>query len=240
MIRAALIAIAALFIAAPASAQSLVVVEVRGADLKVGSRINEGRQVKLPAGGKLVVVRNDGTVISLRGPYDGAVISQAPPSKGAGRALAALVTTRNDRANRVGAVRSGSQAAPLPSPWLIDITRPGERCLVEGSPLMWWRPKVSNEQTFTVLPLDRSWNTLLAFEAGQDTLAISKVSDIETAKSFMVSDEEREYSVRLHIIPSEVTEPAILTGWMIEKGCIQQADALLASLPLDFAVEEGE
>jgi hypothetical protein len=105
---------------------------------------------------------------------------------------------------------------------------------------MWWRPQIVNEQTFTVLPLDRSWNAFFRFEAGQETLAISKVSDIEVTKSFMVLDKEREYSVRLHMIPKAVTEPAMLAGWMLEKGCIQQADALLASLPLDFAEDGGE
>jgi hypothetical protein len=230
----------ALWVAIPAAAQSLVVVEVRGVDLKVGSRLEEGRQIKLPAGGKLVVVRTDGTVISLRGPRDGPVRTEAIQRNGANRAIAALVTTRKDRANRVGAVRSGSNAAPLPSPWLVDITRPGERCLVEGTPIGWWRASSGNAQSFTLLPLDRSWHALLTFDAGQDTLAIKKVSDIELTKSFVIKDDEREYSIRIHLIPSSVNEPAILVGWMIEKGCIQQADALLALLPRDEATQMNE
>lgn len=228
--RFVLIAILTLLVAVPAAAQSMVVVEVRGVDLKVGSRIDEARQIKLPAGGKLVVVRNDGTVISLRGPYSGPLKSKAAPSQGAGRALAALVANRSDRANRVGALRSGSNAAPLPSPWLIDISRPGERCLVEGAPIGWWRPSNEATQDYTIFPLDRSWNAQLLFEAGQDTVAITKVSDIEVTKAFIIKDQEREYSIRLHLIPETVTEPAVLAGWMIQKGCIQQADALLATL----------
>lgn len=230
MMRAVALVIVSLWIAAPAAAQSLVVVEVRGVDLKVGSRLDEAQQVKLPAGGKLVVVRSDGTVISLRGPHSGPLKSKAAPSQGAGRALAALVASRTDRANRVGAVRSGANAAPLPSAWLIDITRPGERCLVEGAPIGWWRPVSAATQDFTLSPLDRSWNAQLSFEAGQDTVAITRVSDIEATKSFIIKDQEREYSIRVHLIPKATTEPAVLAGWMIEKGCIQQADALLALL----------
>lgn len=229
MIRA-LLAVCAFCIGVPAAAQSLVVVEVRGVDLKVGSRFDEARPVKLPAGGKLVVVRTDGTVISLRGPHDGPLKSKAPPRQGAGRALATLVATRNDRANRVGAVRSGSNAAPLPSPWLIDVARPGERCLVEGAPIVWWQPVSATPVNYTLFPIDRSWNAQFRFEAGQSTVTVAKVSDIEVTKAFIIKDDEREYSIRLHLIPKDVTEPAVLTGWMIEKGCIQQADAILALL----------
>jgi len=238
--RAPLLLVSAIWFAVPAAAQSLVVVEARGGELKVGSRLDEGRQVKLPAGGKLVVVRSDGTVISLRGPHDGPVRSKAAPNRGAGRALAALVTTRNDRANRVGAVRSGSNAAPLPSPWFIDITRPGERCLVEGTPISWWRPVTTASQDFTLFPLDRSWNAQFRFAADQETIAITKVSDIDGTKSFLIKDDEREYSIRLQLIPDTVTEPAVVTGWMIEKGCIQQADALLAYLSRDVKQGIGE
>lgn len=238
--RAVLLAFVVLWFAVPAAAQSLVVVEVRGVDLKVGARLDENQQVKLPAGGKLVVVRTDGTVISLRGPHSGSLKSKAPPSQGASRALAALVASRKDRANRVGAVRSGSNAAPLPLPWLIDISRPGERCLVEGAAIGWWRPSTETAQDFTIFPLDRSWNAELQFEVGQDTVAVSKVSDIEVAKSFIIKDQEREYSIRLHLIPQATTEPAILAGWMIEKGCIQQADALLAVLLLGENAENSQ
>ncbi len=80
--RTLLISIITLLLAAPVAAQTAVVVEVRGIDLKVGSRLEEGRPVKLPAGGKLVVVRNDGTVISLRGPYDGPVRSKTGAKPG--------------------------------------------------------------------------------------------------------------------------------------------------------------
>ena len=239
MIRALLAACAFCF-AVPAAAQSLVVVEVRGIDLKVGSRVDEARPVKLPAGGKLVVVRTDGTVISLRGPHDGPLKSKAPPKQGAGRALATLVATRNDRANRVGAVRSGANAAPLPSPWLIDVTRPGERCLVEGAPFVWWQPARTTSSHYALFPIDRSWNALFRFEAGQSTLTVAKVSEIEMTKAFIIKDDEREYSIRLHLIPEDVTEPAVLAGWMIQKGCIQQADALLAELQQGTNSDDSE
>lgn len=235
-----LLAVCAFCVAVPAFAQSLVVVEARGINLEVGSRLDEARQVTLPAGGKLVVVRTDGVVISLRGPHQGLLRSQAPPRQGTGRALASLVATRNDRANRVGAVRSGSDASPLPTPWLIDVTRPGERCLVEGAPIVWWREDGSITDTFNLFPIDRSWTAKLLFEAGQNNLTVSELSDIEGSKAFIIEDREREYSIRLHLIPEEVSEPAVLAGWMIEKGCIQQADALLASLSDGSEFENGD
>lgn len=233
MMRGFVLAVLGLCLAGPAAAQSLVVVEARGIDLKIGSRLQEARQVRLPAGGKLVVVRSDGTVITLRGPHDGPVRTRKTSRNGASRALAALVTTRNDRANRVGAVRSGANAAPLPSPWLVDVSRPGERCIVEGAAIGWWRPVSSNADDFTLFPIDRSWDAVLHFDRHQDVLAIRDVGHIEVTKALIIRHDEFEYSIRLHLLPASVNELPVLAGWMIEKGCIQQADALLALLPAD-------
>lgn len=230
MIRALISFILVIGLTVPTYAQSLIVVEVRGVDISVGSRISADRQVSLPPGGKLVVVGTDGGVIRLRGPHNGPVRLQAAAGQNASRALSALIATRNDRANRVGAVRSGSDADPIPSPWLIDITRPGERCLVEGAPIGWWRPSDVSEQSFVVSPLDRSWDAAFEFKPGQDTVAITKVSDIELTKAFLIEDRDLEYSIRVHLVPPLLDEPTFLAAWMIEKGCIQQVDALLASL----------
>lgn len=240
MTRVTLLIALTLSAASPAAAQSLVVVEARGVELKLGSRLEEGRTVKVPAGGKVVLVRGDGQVISLRGPHNGPIKAQTAQSQSPGRALAALVATRNDRANRIGAVRSGANAAPLSSPWLVDVSRPGERCLIEGTPIRWWRPESAKAARFTLFPLDRSWKATFAFESGQDQLALAKVGDIDGSKAFIIQDQDREYGIRFHLIPASVKEPAILAGWMIEKGCIQQADALFAALGKDPGGVAGE
>ena len=79
-------------------------------------------------------------------------------------------------------------------------------------------------------PLDRSWDAAFQFKPGQDTVAITKVSDIELTKAFLIEDRDLEYSIRVHLVPPLLDEPTVLAAWMIEKGCIQQVDALLASL----------
>ena len=65
MIRALISFLLVMGLTAPTYAQSLIVVEVRGVDISVGSRISADRQVSLPPGGKLVVVGTDSSVIGL-------------------------------------------------------------------------------------------------------------------------------------------------------------------------------
>ena len=122
----------ALVLAWPALATPMIVVEARGGGLKPGIRIDSARTVKLVEGEKIVLVAPDGRMSTLRGPYSGPAVRNAGSVQNPRTALAALIATRNDRASSVGAVRSGASAAPLPEPWLIDISRGGDRCIKEA------------------------------------------------------------------------------------------------------------
>ena len=47
---------------------------------------------------------------------------------------------------------------------------------------------------------------------------------------YLIRQGEREYAISLVQIPKGLDSKLVLTSWMLEKGCIQQADALLAQL----------
>lgn len=215
-------------------AVQLVVVESRGSSLRPGTRLDGGTPVQLKEGEKVALITPDGRVITLRGAYDGPA-DQGKGEAGGGAqnasmALAALVATRRDRASTVGAVRSGAGAAALPEPWLIDITRPGDRCLREGETPVWWRPTTAGNEPFTVYPIDRTWKADFSWQEGASTMLAPALGKLEATKSFSVKTAGQEYAIRLNIIPRDLVDPTILTAWMLQKSCFQQADAFLRVL----------
>ena len=46
----------------------------------------------------------------------------------------------------------------------------------------------------------------------------------------MIRQGEREYAINLVVIPNTLDNKLVLSAWMLEKGCTQQADALLESM----------
>lgn len=225
--------------ASPARAAQLVVVEARGANLRPGMRIDSATPIQLKEGEKVVLIAPDGRAITLRGVYRGPAAQGGGGTQNATMALAALIATRRDRASAVGAVRSGASAAALPEPWLIDISRPGERCLREGDMPRWWRPSGAGSQPFTVYPVDRSWKADFVWKDGSDTMSAPELGKLDTTKSYNVKVAEQEYAIRLNIIPRDLTDPFVVTSWMLQKACFQQADAYLRIIERELPPPAG-
>lgn len=224
----------ALVLAWPALATPMIVVEARGGGLKPGMRIDSARNVKLVEGEKIVLVAPDGRMSTLRGPYSGPAVRNAASVQNPRTALAALIATRNDRASSVGAVRSGASAAPLPEPWLIDISRGGDRCLREGEKPVWWRPESLAEQAFSVFPIDRSWRADYVWAAATDRMTPPNIVGLDDLRSFIVRAGGQEHPVRINIIPRDIDDPLVISAWMLEKACVQQADAYLRAIGKDL------
>ena len=224
----------ALVLAWPALATPMIVVEARGGGLKPGMRIDSARSVKLVEGEKIVLVAPDGRMSTLRGPYSGPAVRNAGSVQNPRTALAALIATRNDRASSVGAVRSGASAAPLPEPWLIDISRGGDRCLKEGEKPVWWRPESLTEQAFSVFPVDRSWRADYVWKAATDRMTPPDIVGLDDLKTFIIRAGGQEYPVRVNIIPRDIDDPLVVSAWMLEKACVQQADSFLRVIGKDL------
>lgn len=222
-------------LAGRASAINMVVVEARAAGLKPGMMISSTAPVTLKEGERVTIIGPDGRSVTLRGPYKGVALKAGTAVQNPQAALAALISTRNDRAKSVGAVRAGANAAKLPDPWLVDISRPGARCVREGDRPIWWRPDERATEPFTVFPIDRSWRADFHWKAGADRMAAPTLSRLEGASIFLIRLEGQENAISIQIIPRDVTEPLVLSSWMLERGCIQQADAYLRQIEAGLA-----
>ncbi|MCE2679136.1 MAG: hypothetical protein LW629_01540 [Burkholderiales bacterium] len=215
-------------------AAKLMVLEARGAGLKTGMSIDSEAPITLKEGERVTVIGPDGKSTVIKGPFTGEPIPKAGVASDPKVALAALVATRDARTSSVGVIRAGTDAVKIPEPWLVDITRAGPRCLQEGELPVWWRPETTQAQSFTVFPIDRSWRADFNWEVGQDRQTVPPLSKFEGANVFVIRQGEAEFAISLNIIPKGIDNNMILSSWMLEKGCIQQADALLTSLKKDL------
>lgn len=221
--------------AAQTLAAPMTVVEARGGGLRPGMRVDGASKIQLKDGERVTVIGADGRAVTLRGVYSGVIAK----SGGAGAqnpraALAALISTRNDRASQVGAIRAGANAAPLPDPWLVDISRPGARCIREGERPVWWRPDASAQASFTVYPIDRSWRADFVWQKGQDRMVAPDLAKLDGVKTFLISIPGQDNAISINMIPSDVTDPLVLSSWMLEKACVQQADAYFRQIQTEL------
>ena len=213
-----------------AQAAPLVVIGARGTPFKVGQRIDSARPVSLKPGEQLTLIASDGRTVTLRGAFSGPPLPRAAAAPRPGQALAALVAGRQARSSSVGVVRSGDvmDAPALPQPWLIDISRGGSRCLRHGSAPVWWRPDGAAARSFTVFPVDRSWRADFTWRAGQRTMKVPPIARFDGTTSFIIRTDGEEALVTVERAPATLDTDLMLAAWMIEKGCTQQGDGLLA------------
>jgi hypothetical protein len=212
----------------------LIVIDARSAQLKAGVSIDSALAITLKEGERVTLVAPDGKSVTLKGPFSGPAMPDSSTAADPRTALAALVNTRDARTNSVGVIRAGADAAKLPEPWLVDMSRPGTRCMMEGEVPVWWRPEVQTEDQFTVFPVDRSWRADFNWVKGQDRQTVPKIARFEGPNTFVIRRDSQEYAVTITVIPKVIDTDLVLTSFMLEKGCIQQADALLVKIKNDL------
>lgn len=221
----------------PEALAQFVVMDARGVAYKPGDKLAPGTAVSLKEGERLSVIGADGKSITLRGPYAGALAATGGTAQDPKQALNALLASREARVKSVGVVRSGTASVKTPDPEAIDITRAGPRCLTEGRPPIFWRPDAQAEAPFVVFPADRSWRADFVWQVGQDRMIFPDLSKFEGLTTLLVNIGQQEFALSFSVVPSSLESDVVRASWMLEKGCVQQADALLRALASSAASE---
>ncbi len=219
-----------LWLTMPSAMAQFVVMDARGVAHKPGDKLAAGTNVTLKEGERLSVIGADGKTITLRGPYTGVLAATSAAAADSKQALSALLASREARVKSVGVVRSGTATVKTPDSEAIDVTRPGPRCLTEGRPPVFWRPEVQVEEPFVVFPADRSWRADFVWQAGQDRMVFPDLSKFEGLTTLLVNIGQQEFALSFSVVPSTLESDVVRAAWMLERGCVQQADALLRSL----------
>ncbi len=211
-----------------ATAADLVVVEARGiTSLKQGDTVSDAQPIKLEDGQMVTLVAEDGSILTLRGPYD-----QTPGGGSGGvdvaSALGALTTGKAQ--NVAGVVRSANTEVRLPAPWLVDVSHPGVACVRQGEQPVLWRQSGAGNGTLTMMPADRSWRAQTQWPAGSPTLEVPSSFPVKDGRTYLADFGDKPVAVTLTQIPPKVTNPKMQAAWMLEKGCVAQAEALLRTV----------
>jgi hypothetical protein len=209
---------------------SWIVMEARGGGFKIGQKLNAEQTIVLKEGERLTLIGPDGGKIALKGPFHATAVPQSSSTSDPKKALAALVANRAARTSTAGVVRAAGQAEILPEPWLIDVSRAGTRCVLQGGNVVFWRPDASRQSSLIVSPADRSFKTEWVWPKGLDRLQVPASSRLQNQNLLRVELDGQEFAIVLVEVPAEIDNPLMWVAWLSEKSCMQQADALLTQL----------
>ena len=226
-----LVLIAPLFFSNFSYSESLIVLEARASSLKSGQSVEGESVLTLKEGEKVTLIRSDGVSVSLKGPFKGIPIPKSNATNDPREALNALMTARDARTSSVGVIRAGSNAATLPSVWLIDVSRPGGRCVLEGQKPVFWRPSSEKVAKFSIVPSDRSFKFEHEWAVSSDQIQIENFPNFNGQALFRVDLDGQEFAITIYTVPNNLPE-VVMVRWMLEKGCIQQVNTLMTQLQL--------
>ncbi|MGH7124936.1 MAG: hypothetical protein ACREFI_11230 [Stellaceae bacterium] len=224
----ATLAIGAALLGSQASAAELVVIESRGVTLKPGEVIADSQKITLQRGDELTLVDESGAVIKLRGPYD------APPNAGTGsgvdisNALAALSTGGTQSA--MGVVRAKVDDVTLPDPWVIDVTHSGKVCVRPGTSMVFWRSQSAGTARLRIMPVDRTWRAESEWPAGVSELPAPVMFPITDRQTYVFDLGGQTATVTLVHVPNSLGTDRMRAAWMLQKNCLNQTKALVATM----------
>ncbi len=220
---------------APAWAAEMLVIGAEGSDLAEGDIVDSATPLHLAAEARLTLIAEDGTAVTLEGPYDGAALAEAPASaeeRTLFRALGTLFAAGGGRQGATkGATRGGAGGATGDA-WLIDTATQGHGCARAGEPVELWRAKSDKASALKLTHRGARTSAEVDWPTGAATLEWPAAVPLESGA---------EYSMRLkgvlvartltlHLVPSNLPSDAHRAAWMAQHGCLSQARALLAQV----------
>lgn len=213
-------------------AANMVVIHSNAADFPLGKVIDAHTTLNLPANAEITLAFGDGSVKTVAGPYQGKAID---PFRGA-IADDALITALSEFVRLPSERIRGAET--LQNMWLVDVnSNKRYYCVNTTDNITFWRPenvrgtasqltikhKTSGEQIQIMWPANQptiSWPSDLRVVYGDTyTVELSTLAGHNTFKK-----------VVLYQLPASLPSNSHKVVWMVGRGCILQANMLLANL----------
>ncbi len=184
-----------------------------------GKALPDSAKISLQQGDSVTVVGGN-SARTLRGPG-------TFPAAGGAQELAMAASRRG----RFGAMRSG-ELAMNPSPWNLDVTQSGTVCAT-GKTLKIWRPDSASAAKLTITRTGGSATTV-DWPAGKSTVDWPAAATISEGAEYKLALGGAEaQSVRFALLPAIPAEAADTAQALVEHGCQNQLDVLVAALGSD-------
>ncbi len=224
--------------AADVAADTLVVYSAKGGSYKSGAMVESGDVLKLAPGEELSLISPTGKIIKLVGPFEGAPLPKGErrDKKSVKEAIRNLLSAKDDAVESFGITRSSDavlalagQPAPLPSPWVVDITQNVPYCYQEGKKIIFWRPDKSQEATIKINIVDNGWQAQAVWAEGKSKIALPDTMPVLDGAVYVITLDGVKASGRLNVVPKTVKSQLAQAAWLKAKGCIPQFETLVRS-----------
>jgi hypothetical protein len=223
-LQALAVAVAAVALAATAADANVTVVRSIGASARAyppGTSLPDSATLRLGAGDTVMVLGPGGTR-TFRGP--GAFRVNAPVQASS---MAQAIGRRNV-VSRVGAVRGGQAGAGI---WSVDISRGGNFCMAESSPVLLWRRDARQASRVVVRAPDGA-EAAVEFAAGRATGDWPAAVPVRPSEEYRIAGAAAsDVPVRLIPVGAAPADPQETATLLIRHGCDAQLDRLLAQTP---------
>ena len=196
---------------------AVVVVRSLGPSAKAyppGKTLSETAKISLQ-GGDVVTVIGPGSAKTLRGPgnFDAKQMSLASAAGQRGR---------------FGALRTG-EVARNRSIWDVDVTQSGKVCVANAAKLQLWRPQSDDAAKVRISTADGK-SQELSWAAGKASASWPSALPVTTGAEYRIAgpDEGDSNSVSFVRVPSAPSDLVAAAQLLIENGCQNQLDLLVA------------
>lgn len=224
-------------LASTSLAAELVVIESTSPDYSVGDILDAETNIVLGEDMQIMLIAEDGMIISLAGPYVGPPGSdETPDATGAFDALGQLVGFAETEAGDIGGVRGDTTGDDYlsqevddhrTSPWLLHTVVTGPQCIREDAQeIGYWREQSDADELLEVKLVTSGETVTIEWQAGDNTVAWPDTLPRRVDEMYLLrlGDRLRSTNLLLREVPAAVADDGVaMVAFLAAKGCISQA-----------------
>lgn len=232
---ALIISLMALLLSAQLPAAEYVVIASNVDQPSVGEIIENQAIVHLDGGQTIRVIAEDGTRITLSGPYHQRISNSTETSQDNLLQTLRRVLLSASEKESILAVFRGKRST-RPAVWDVILDLAGRRCVRTDQPLQLWRRTTDRVQRASVrlagLPAQ---SASLTWKEGQRLISWPAALQIRDGARYEVVSEDGAATTQLTLVvlPEKLPTDAHRAAWMSNHHCSQQARELLGQLARD-------
>jgi hypothetical protein len=220
-----------------ALAADVVVIESTSADYPVGEILDADMNIVLGEDVEIMLIAEDGMIISLAGPYTGPADNEGTPGvRGALDALGRLVGYAETEAGDIGGVRGDASGEDFlaqevedhrTSPWLLHTAITGPQCVRAGDDDPgYWREQNDADERLEVKHVTSGESVIIAWQAGDNTIAWPGTLPLLADEMYLLrfGDQLRSTNLLVREVPATVSDGGIaMVAFLAANGCLSQA-----------------
>jgi len=150
---------------------SLVIIKSSVPDFRPGQIVESKDSFDLPKGASMVLVSESGKRLTIQGPHNGPLKATMNPIDNLSllETLSKLVTPTEPGTHLIAVMRAPGEPSPA-DPWVIDIERGSDKCVLSDAPVILWRAKSTYANTFDLTNLRDQSSAAIRWPASSSTL----------------------------------------------------------------------